>query len=278
LYGIILALSSVDSDMLPVLLTCVMPPSPPSASLLSLILSLSCCSCCAARLSRLPLDRLPLATRFMLPIDADLLIDESTLIACAAKFSADANEARSPVLACFICSSQCRCIILPSSTDRLADISRKIAATISKPERCRMCAAKEAITLHASKWNDTKRYVQCNLSTFCKRLILFHARSIIVQVALTSPEYLPAFHRIPRTRDASILEQTWMAWRTTREEIEGGHFFCDYRPRRRRDLVLSPSRPSDVAPRSPRTPSPRSLHPISATASGVSSGARRGRT
>mmetsp|Transcript_33991 Transcript_33991/g.82220 ORF Transcript_33991/g.82220 Transcript_33991/m.82220 type:complete len:205 (-) Transcript_33991:372-986(-) len=35
----------------------------------------------------------------------------------------------------------------PSSIDRLADISSRIAATISKPDRCSMCAAKEAITL-----------------------------------------------------------------------------------------------------------------------------------
>jgi hypothetical protein len=54
---------------------------------------LSCCSCWAARLAKFPLDRLPLATRFILPIDADFLMDESTVV-CPAKFSEDAREAR----------------------------------------------------------------------------------------------------------------------------------------------------------------------------------------
>ena len=38
-------------------------------------------------------------------------------------------------------------MILPSSTDRLADNSSNIAAKMSNPDRFRMCAANEAITL-----------------------------------------------------------------------------------------------------------------------------------
>mmetsp|Transcript_4745 Transcript_4745/g.9190 ORF Transcript_4745/g.9190 Transcript_4745/m.9190 type:complete len:231 (-) Transcript_4745:630-1322(-) len=149
-----LALSWLERDILPILRARVMPPPSllPPWRFVCLPPAPDCCCCdAAANFARLPLERCaPLAMRFMLPSDADFLIDESTddvACCCPARLSAESRDVRSPQLMYFICSSQCRCIILPSSTERLADNSSSIAARMSKPERFRIWAAKDAITL-----------------------------------------------------------------------------------------------------------------------------------